>query len=93
MYFVNKNDINDLQYVKSYFYDKYDLTLSNGQNNINIDIKTAETMKTPTNNWNFLYSVIQAHKKGKDLIILCYYVKNSYQLEDLKKRYNYWISI
>ena len=79
-----KTNVENVKYVQSYFYDKYDLKLSNNIKEIKIDIKTAETTKTPTNHWNFLYPVVQANQKNKDLIILCYYVKNTSNLNDLK---------
>lgn len=80
----NKNDVDNLKYVQSYFYDKYDFKIMNERQEIKIDVKTAETKLTPNEHWNFLYPVIQAKKEGKDLIILCYYIKNSSDLKDLK---------
>lgn len=74
----------DIKYVQTYFYDSYDLKLTDGKNEIRLDVKTAETMKTPSLNWNFLYPVVQAQKSGKDFTILCYYVKETKNLEDLK---------
>lgn len=66
-------------YVKSYFYDQYDLQIvqQSTQKTLNIDVKTAETFKAPQITWDFLYPVVQNRKDGKDYIILCYYYKNS----------------
>lgn len=65
--------------VKNYFYDSWDLKIQISDKTLYCDIKTAYTKKEPDLKWNFLYPVIQANKKGKDFIILVYYI-----VEDLK---------
>jgi len=78
--------INNIDYIRSYFYDKYDLKISNGDSSILVDIKTALTKLEPKLNWNFLYPVIQAHKPGKDHMVLAYYVVDEIKdIESLKK--------
>jgi len=64
----------DINYVKEFFYDRYDLVIENGRQKLYIDVKTALTRLNPTYKWSFLYPVIQAHKKGKDVMILVYFV-------------------
>jgi hypothetical protein len=75
----------NIQLVKEYFYDKYDLEIKKGEKSLYVDIKTALTMKDPSIKWNFLYPVVQAKKAGKDYMILTYYVTNSPELDDLNK--------
>ena len=71
------NDEEDIEYVKNYFYDRYDLEVTVGNNRpIYIDVKTAITKLQPTAEWNFLYPCVQAHKKGKDYSILAYCIAN-----------------
>jgi hypothetical protein len=65
--------------VKNYFYDNWDLKVKIGAKVLFCDVKTAYTKKEPNIKWNFLYPVIQANKKMKDIIILVYYI-----VEDLK---------
>ncbi len=77
----------DLDYLWQYFYDGWDLEISlkNGKT-LKADVKTALTQKTPLPGWNFLYPVIQANKKGKDLLVLVYYVtKTANDLRSLSK--------
>lgn len=62
------------EYVKNYFYDKYDLKISYRGKNVFIDVKTALTQKDPQDNWCFMYPVVQARKPGKDYMVLTYYV-------------------
>lgn len=73
----------EVEYVKQYFYDKYDLKIVDKKSGktICVDVKTAETRKRPQPTWNFLYPVVQNQKEGKDCVILCYY----YKIENLKK--------
>lgn len=64
----------DVDYVKNYFYDKWDLKLSQGDKVIYADVKTALTKGNPNDSWDFLYPYVQANKPGKDIMILVYYV-------------------
>ncbi len=73
------NKKEDIQYIREYFYDAYDIHLSQVDRSYKIDVKTAFTALKPNLKWNFLYPVIQAGKEGKDLIFLTYYI-----VEDLK---------
>ncbi len=73
-------DADEVKLVEKYFYDKYDLKISYHDKSIYVDVKTALTQKNPSENWNFMYPVIQANKDGKDYMILTYYVVN-----DIKK--------
>lgn len=83
---IASNDAQDIQYVRSYFYDQYDLKISKGDVNITIDIKSALTKLEPKSSWNFMYPAVQAQKCGKDYIILVYYiVENLQNIESLKK--------
>lgn len=70
-------DKEEIAYVKAYFYDKYDLEIIEKRSNkrIYVDVKTAETAKRPTLNWDFLYPVVQNQREGKDFVVLCYYYK------------------
>ncbi len=70
----NSAEAKDIRYIKNYFYDSYDLALIKDEKQIYIDVKTAFTSLQPKSKWNFLYPVVQAHKKGKDIMILVYYV-------------------
>lgn len=83
----NSTDKKDVEYIRDYFYDQYDLKLESSIKTkiILVDIKTALTKKEPNKNWNFMYPVIQAQKPGKDFMILTYYVINSDNVEDVKK--------
>lgn len=75
---VATDDEREIDYVSSYFYDSYDLMIqerSTGRK-ICVDVKTAETWKPISLNWNYLYPVIQNQKAGKDCVILCYYHKS-----------------
>lgn len=62
------------EYVKSYFYDKYDIKISYKNKDVFIDVKTALTQKDPKDNWCFMYPVIQARKPGKDYMVLTYFI-------------------
>jgi len=68
----------DIELVKAYFYDDFDLYISTPNNSffikLKVDVKTAITMKEPKNNWEFLYPFVQANKTGKDVVILVYYI-------------------
>lgn len=76
---------NDIDYVKEYFYDEWDLFVSTNKGSFKCDVKTALTKKEPKENWNFLYPVVQAEKEGKDLMILVYYVYTEDDFHDLAK--------
>lgn len=82
----------DINYVKEYFYDKWDLKISNSDGKeILIDVKTALTQKIPSKTWNFFYPVIQANKQWKDWMILSYYVvDNTDNIESLNSIYVAW---
>lgn len=81
----SKTDV-DVQYVRSWFYDHWDLEIIKANSILFIDIKTALTQKEPKLNWDFMYPVVQAHKPGKDYMVLCYYVAdNVNDIENLKK--------
>ena len=72
---VKTNNSKQAETVKDYFYDTYDICVTNSKGQeLFIDIKTALTAKTPKENWNFMYPVVQAHKKGKDYMLLAYCV-------------------
>ena len=73
----NLNDRREIEYVRNYFYDKYDLEIVEKRTgkSIYIDVKTAETQKYPQLTWDFLYPVVQNNRGGKDCVILCYYYK------------------
>lgn len=76
------NDIDvkeEIEYVREYFYDKYDLKIieKTTQKTIKVDVKTAETCKEPKPTWDFLYPVVQNRREGKDCVILCYYYKQN----------------
>ena len=45
----NNSDANEIEYVKNYFYDKYDLEIIEkiSKKSIFVDVKTAETSKKP----------------------------------------------
>ncbi len=73
----NLTDKDSVLYIKSYFYDSWDLQLIYKGKKVRIDVKTALTQKNPTPKWNFLYPVIQVNKQGKDSMILAYYVVDS----------------
>lgn len=73
----NSSDRGEIEYVRDYFYDKYDLEIVERRTGRSIfaDVKTAETWKQPQLTWNFLYPVVQNSRGGKDCVILCYYYK------------------
>ena len=76
----------DVQYVRSWFYDHWDLEIIKAGSILFIDVKTALTQKEPKLNWDFMYPMVQAHKPGKDYMILSYYVaENASEIESLKK--------
>jgi hypothetical protein len=82
----NSKATEDVQYIRDYFYDKYDLKLSKGAKSLLVDIKTALTKLEPKSSWNFMYPVIQANKPGKDHMVLSYYVVEDIKdIESLKK--------
>ena len=76
---VEQNDIN---LIKEFFYDKYDVKICDGRNQLYIDVKTAKTKKIPDINWNFLYPVIQSNKSKDYCIILVYLVYNDSDILD-----------
>jgi len=95
----NINKPEEILYVREYFYDRYDIEILNKETGkkLLIDVKTAETSKTPQMYWNFLYPVVQNQKDGKDCVILCYYYKQEdankiiligYLTEDRISQYN-----
>ena len=75
----------DIDYIKNYFYDKWDLKVTYNNQNYFIDIKTALTQLDAKENWDFMYPVVQAKKPGKDLMILCYYVTTNKDYKSLKE--------
>lgn len=79
----NNGATEEVEYVKQYFYDKYDLEIVEKKSGktIFVDVKTAETSKEPQPTWDFLYPVVQNQREGKDCVVLCYY----YKIADLKK--------
>lgn len=82
----NSKSGEDVRYIRDYFYDKYDLKLSKGIKSLLVDIKTALTKLEPKSSWNFMYPVVQAHKPGKDHMVLSYYVVEDIKdIESLKK--------
>lgn len=85
---VNENDTKEeaKALVKEYFYDKWDLRIEGNTIQVLSDVKTALTKLTPSNSWNFMYPVVQAEKKGKDIMVLVYYVvKDINNLKSLKE--------
>lgn len=79
----NNGSTEEVEYVKQYFYDKYDLEIIEKKSGktIFVDVKTAETSKEPQLTWDFLYPVVQNQREGKDCVVLCYY----YKIANLKK--------
>lgn len=73
---INSEKKEDIDYVKTYFYDKWDLKIIYKSKEVYVDIKTALTKLEPKSSWNFMYPVIQANKEWKDYMMLCYYVVN-----------------
>jgi len=83
---TNSKSESDILYVREYFYDKYDLELRKDSVSLLVDIKTALTKLEPRTSWNFMYPVVQAHKPGKDHMVLSYYVVDDIKnIESLKK--------
>lgn len=82
---IEYNNIKEIEYVKSFYYDKYDLEIIEKKSGkkILIDVKTAETCKEPNLSRNFLYPVTQNKKKGKDCVVLCYYCKATKDKENV----------
>ena len=66
----------EINLIKTFFYDKYDILLSSKMKKIYIDVKTAKTQKTPSSNWNFLYPTVQTNKKEDDCVVLTYLIYN-----------------
>ncbi len=76
----------DVQYIRSWFYDQWDLEIIKAKSILFIDVKTALTQKEPKLGWDFMYPLVQANKPGKDYMILSYYVAdNVNDIESLKK--------
>lgn len=69
---VRDSDVTEADYVKSYFYDSWDICIESPNGRITIDVKTALTKLTPKLDWDFLYPVVQANKPGKDYSLLAY---------------------
>ena len=67
----------EINLIKTFFYDKYDILLSSKMKKIYIDVKTAKTQKTPSSNWNFLYPTVQTNKKEDDCVVLTYLIYNN----------------
>ena len=82
---VDSKDECDKLYIRNYFYDKYDLRVSCGDKVIFLDVKSAQTQKTPKAHWKFLYPVIQKQKCGKDYVVLGYYITKSKNITDFKQ--------
>ena len=59
----------DIEYVKEYFYDKFDLYINDKE----YDVKTAETKLIPNESWTFNYPVIQANKHADTYTIILTY--------------------
>lgn len=76
----DSNDEDDKEYVKSYFYDRYDLRITKGDREIPVDVKSAATGREPMKYWGYLYPVVQAEKEGKECVILAYCIKNERNL-------------
>ena len=66
----------EINVIREYFYDKYDIAINNKNKTFYLDVKTAETTYTPNKNWNFLYPVIQANKSDDYFVVLTYIIKN-----------------
>lgn len=67
--------VEEIDYVKDYFYDKWDLKIVINNKNYFIDVKTALTELTPNKFWKFLYPTVQIGKKTENyFILLAYYV-------------------
>ena len=66
----------EINVIREYFYDKYDIAINNKNKTFYLDVKTAETTYTPNKNWNFLYPVIQANKSDDYFVALTYIIKN-----------------
>ena len=81
----NLSDMDSLNYVEEYFYDRFDLIIGAGDKQVYIDVKSAITQKEPTENWNFLYPIVQNNISGKDYIVLGYYVTNSIDRNDFRE--------
>lgn len=64
----------DIDYVKTYFYDQWDLKITTSKSELFVDVKSASTAKSPSGSWNFLYPKVQVEKDGKDGAILGYCV-------------------
>jgi hypothetical protein len=60
---INSEKKEDIDYVKTYFYDKWDLKIIYKSKEVYVDIKTALTKLEPKSSWNFMYPVIQANKE------------------------------
>ena len=73
---TGRNNQEDIDLVRQYFYDQFDLYVSapgfHSFVNLKIDVKTAITPKKPRPDWDFLYPVVQAQKLGKDIAVLVY---------------------
>ena len=82
---VYGNDPSMADMVKEYFYDKCDLIVETPTKTVYIDVKTALTKKQPTEQWDFMYPVVQANKEGKDGAILAYCVYEGTDKKHIKK--------
>ena len=66
----------DIELVKEYFYDTFDLHINIDNKDYFIDVKSVLTKKTPSIKWTFLYPVVQVNRR-KSGTILAYCVVNN----------------
>lgn len=70
----------DLDYLKGYFFDRYDFMLQHPDGrSLRIDVKTACTIRQPQSSWSFLYPCVQIGQEGKDLMALAYCIVDDVQ--------------
>ena len=84
------DSVNDIKYIKEYFYDRRDLKIDYLWKSYYLDVKTAITKLNPNNRRNFLYPVVQANKEWKDYMILCYYVTTDLSIDSFKHLVVVW---
>lgn len=78
---LNEPSDKEIQLIKEFFYDKYDIEISNGLKKLYIDVKTAKTNKIPQEGWCFLYPQCQANKNENSCVVLTYLIYNKEELE------------
>lgn len=83
----NSSVVEDIELVRDYFYDQWDLKLVFNGEILLIDVKSAMTSKNPTKWWNFLYPKVQVDKKGKNGAILGYCVCDN--IKDIRTLNNF----